>query len=91
MRTGGHDAPQGADGDARAGDSLTVLVTHDNGGSRIVVAGGGVAGADAAGGSGFRGLADRIAALEGTLTVESPPGGGTRVSAEIPLESAPQE
>ena len=35
------------------------------------------------GGSGLRGLADRVAALEGTLTVDSPPGGGTRVSAEI--------
>ena len=70
---------------------VTVRVTHDNGCARIEVADDGVGGADAAGGSGLRGLADRIAALEGTLTVDSPPGGGTRVSAEIPLESAPQE
>jgi signal transduction histidine kinase len=70
---------------------VTVRVTHNNGCARIEVADDGVGGADAADGSGLRGLADRIAALEGTLTVESPPGGGTRVSAEIPLESAPQE
>ena len=37
-----------------------------------------------AGGSGLRGLADRVAALDGRLSVESPPGGGTRVVAEIP-------
>ena len=69
---------------------VTVRVSHDNGCARIEVADDGVGGADAAGGSGLRGLADRVAALEGTLTVESPPGGGTRVSAEIPLQSAPQ-
>ena len=70
---------------------VTVRVSHENGCARIEVADDGVGGADAAGGSGLRGLADRVAALEGTLTVDSPPGGGTRVSAEIPLESAPQE
>jgi PAS domain S-box-containing protein len=45
----------------------------------------GVGGADLAAGTGLRGLADRVAALDGTLTVESPPGEGTRVSASIPL------
>ena len=68
---------------------VTVRVSHDNGCARIEVADDGVGGADAAGGSGLRGLADRVAALEGTLTVESPPGGGTRVSAEIPLRIRP--
>jgi signal transduction histidine kinase len=37
-----------------------------------------------AAGSGLRGLADRIAALEGTLRVHSPAGGGTHVQARIP-------
>jgi PAS domain S-box-containing protein len=46
-------------------------------------------GADPALGFGLRGLADRIAALDGTLTVESPPGEGTTIRAEIPL-SAPE-
>jgi PAS domain S-box-containing protein len=45
----------------------------------------GVGGADAARGTGLRGLADRVAALDGALEVESPAGQGTRVRAEIPL------
>ena len=45
----------------------------------------GVGGADPEAGSGLRGLADRVAALDGTLTVESPPGAGTRVFARLPL------
>jgi signal transduction histidine kinase len=44
----------------------------------------GVGGADPAG-SGLRGLADRVEALQGRLGVDSPPGGGTRLVAEIPL------
>jgi signal transduction histidine kinase len=45
----------------------------------------GVGGADAGGGSGLRGLGDRVGALDGTLSVESPPGAGTLVRARIPL------
>jgi signal transduction histidine kinase len=37
------------------------------------------------GGSGLIGLADRLAALDGELRVETPPGGGTLVSATIPV------
>ena len=33
----------------------------------------------------FRGLSDRVEALGGHLTLTSPPGGGTRLVAEIPL------
>ena len=44
----------------------------------------GVGGADAAAGSGLRGLSDRIAALDGVLEVTSPPGEGTIVKAAIP-------
>jgi signal transduction histidine kinase len=44
----------------------------------------GVGGADTRGGSGLRGLADRVEALGGRLRVWSPAGGGTRVQAEIP-------
>jgi len=43
-------------------------------------------GADAAGG-GLRGLADRIAALDGSLEVLSPAGGGTTIHAEVPCAS----
>jgi PAS domain S-box-containing protein len=51
----------------------------------VEVADDGVGGADASAGSGLRGLVDRVAALDGTLRVESPPGGGTRIVAEIPV------
>ena len=44
----------------------------------------GVGGADPTLGSGLRGLADRVEALNGRLGVESEPGVGTRVWAEIP-------
>jgi PAS domain S-box-containing protein len=45
----------------------------------------GAGGADAARGSGLRGLADRVEALGGRLALTSPPGGGTTVRAELPL------
>jgi signal transduction histidine kinase len=45
----------------------------------------GVGGADLSRGSGLRGLADRVEALGGTLHVDSPPGHGTRLVAEIPV------
>lgn len=48
----------------------------------------GAGGAAPGPGSGLSGLADRVAALGGTLAVESPPGQGTRLWAEIPCESS---
>jgi signal transduction histidine kinase len=53
----------------------------------IEVSDNGSGGADAKGGTGLGGLAERIAALDGQLTIESPPGGPTRVRAEIPIGS----
>ena len=53
----------------------------------VEVADDGVGGAALNGGSGLRGLADRVEALGGTLRVESPPDGGTRLVAEIPCAS----
>ena len=50
----------------------------------IEVADDGIGGADTSGGSGLRGLRDRLAALDGRLGIDSPPGGGTCVVAEIP-------
>jgi len=44
----------------------------------------GIGGADLRAGSGLRGLADRLAALDGTMTIVSPVGGGTHISAQIP-------
>jgi signal transduction histidine kinase len=51
---------------------------------RIEVDDDGIGGADPLSGSGLRGLGDRLAALDGTIAVVSPPGGGTRISAQIP-------
>jgi signal transduction histidine kinase len=45
-------------------------------------------GASPDGGSGLRGLADRVGALDGRLEIESPAGAGTRVHVEIPLRPA---
>jgi len=47
----------------------------------------GVGGADTERGSGLRGLADRVEALDGRLRIWSPVGGGTRLRAEIPYAS----
>jgi PAS domain S-box-containing protein len=65
--------------------NVRVAVARDNGSAHVFVADDGVGGADPAAGSGLSGLADRIAALNGTLEVESPPGAGTIIRAEIPF------
>jgi signal transduction histidine kinase len=64
---------------------VRVSVARENGSAWVLVADDGVGGADPADGSGLRGLADRIAALNGTLEVESPSGAGTVIRAEIPF------
>ena len=46
----------------------------------------GVGGADASAGSGLTGLADRVEALGGRFALDTPSGGGTRISIELPLE-----
>jgi PAS domain S-box-containing protein len=68
-----------------AASAVTVRVAATNGAVTIEVADDGVGAADPRGGSGLRGLADRLAALDGKLRVESPASGGTRVVAEIPV------
>jgi len=65
--------------------SARVEVAQSNGALRVLVSDDGVGGADPAGGSGLRGLLDRVAVLDGTLEIESPLGVGTAVRAEIPL------
>jgi signal transduction histidine kinase len=60
----------------RAGETLLIDIEDD-----------GVGAADAARGSGLAGMADRVAALEGTLVLDSPAGGGTRVHVELPCGS----
>lgn len=56
-------------------DHLTIEVADD-----------GIGGADPGAGSGLRGLADRLAAFGGTITIASPVGGGTRILGQIPID-----
>jgi signal transduction histidine kinase len=65
--------------------SATVSIGRANGAATVTVSDDGVGGADPTGGSGLRGLAARVEALNGRLEVDSPPGGGTRITAQIPL------
>ena len=60
----------------RAGDLLRITVTDDG-------RGGAVRGE----GTGLSGLAQRAAAVDGTLSIDSPPGGPTVITAELPCES----
>ena len=52
---------------------------------RLTIADDGVGGANADGGSGLRGLADRVEALGGRFELDSPAGEGTTLRAEIPV------
>jgi len=80
-----------------AAEALTNVVKHARAASALVrvwyeadvvvveVADDGVGGADAAAGSGLRGLQDRVEALGGGLDVCSAPGAGTRILATLPV------
>jgi signal transduction histidine kinase len=71
---------------ARYADASAVSVDVARSDGRLIVeiADDGCGGANTTGGSGLRGLADRVEALDGRLRVYSPEGGGTRVRADIP-------
>jgi signal transduction histidine kinase len=57
--------------------------THDGARLRLVVGDDGIGGADPSG-SGLAGVDRRLAAFDGTMRVDSPPGGGTKVMLEVP-------
>jgi signal transduction histidine kinase len=63
--------------------------THTAGRLVLVVRDDGHGGADPAAGTGLTGLADRVAVLDGTLTVTSPPGGPTLLRVELPCPTVP--
>jgi signal transduction histidine kinase len=63
---------------------IWIRVGEQAGRARAVVVDDGVGGAAIATGTGLAGLADRVETLGGRLVVESPPGAGTRVVAELP-------
>ena len=64
----------------------SVRVVRENGHVIVEVSDDGIGGADSHRGSGLRGLADRVEALDGRLDLHSPPGAGTRIRAEIPCQ-----
>jgi signal transduction histidine kinase len=63
-----------------------VDIRRDNGKLVVEVRDDGCGGADPTRGSGLRGLADRVGAVDGRIEVESPAGAGTTVHAEIPCQ-----
>jgi signal transduction histidine kinase len=72
---------------AKYSEASAARIDIDATGQRLVVrvADDGRGGADPSHGSGLRGLADRLAALGGALSVDSPSGGGTQLTAELPI------
>jgi len=72
---------------AKYAEPTAVSVTVERAEGRLTaeIADDGRGGADPASGTGLRGLADRVEALGGRLRIDSPPGAGTRIRAELPL------
>jgi hypothetical protein len=63
------------------------IFTERTGVLRLEVTDDGIGGADAAGGSGLTGLAQRVSTVDGHLEVSSPPGGPTTVTVKLPLKA----
>jgi signal transduction histidine kinase len=73
-----HSGAQQAEVSARASDGMLRVEIRDDG----------EGGAPSDGGTGLVGLRDRVSALGGSLRIESPPGGGTRLVMTLPLSSS---
>jgi PAS domain S-box-containing protein len=71
-----------------AASAVRVSAERNDGRVVVEVADDGIGGADPTRGTGLRGLADRVEALDGRLDVESEAGAGTRVRAVIPLAAS---
>ncbi len=65
-------------------NTASVLVRRSEGTLRIVVLDDGRGGADIDKGTGLLGLADRVSGVDGRLDVDSPPGGPTVLTVELP-------
>jgi signal transduction histidine kinase len=65
---------------------IDISVTARDGRLMLSIRDDGIGGAGRSRGSGLVGLTDRVEALGGSISIESPPGAGTRVTAELPLE-----
>jgi signal transduction histidine kinase len=67
---------------------IDISVTPHDGHLMLSIRDDGIGGADRSRGSGLVGLADRVEALGGSISIESPPGAGTRITAELPVKLA---
>jgi signal transduction histidine kinase len=67
--------------DAKTDDGTLMLIVRDNG----------VGGADPGRGSGLVGLQDRVEALGGTITIDSPAGSGTCAVVKLPIATEPDQ
>jgi signal transduction histidine kinase len=66
---------------------IAILVAVERNVLLLRVADDGTGGADPARGTGLSGLAQRVAVVDGRLTIASPPGGPTKVTVELPLRA----
>jgi signal transduction histidine kinase len=64
---------------------VELIAAHDNGALTLEVRDDGIGGVDAGRGSGILGLTDRVEALGGTISISSPPRGGTTLSVRLPI------
>ena len=70
----------------RQAEELDLTATDRDNSLVLSVRDDGVGGVDPSRGSGIVGLTDRVEALGGSLRVDSRPGNGTRITAELPLQ-----
>jgi signal transduction histidine kinase len=68
-------------------NAATVEISQEDGQLVVSISDDGVGGADAGAGSGLTGLADRVEALDGELTIRTPTGGGTVITATMPCDA----
>ena len=71
------------------GCATTVTLAVGSNVLRATIEDDGIGGAEASAGSGLIGLIDRVEALGGRLALDSPPGEGTRIAIELPLDAPP--
>ncbi len=69
--------------------AITVTLASGSKVLRATIEDDGVGGAEASAGSGLIGLIDRVEALGGRLALDSPPGEGTKIAIELPLDAPP--
>ncbi|MEE1783457.1 sensor domain-containing protein [Streptomyces sp. SP17BM10] len=80
-----HSGAQAAELTAHAADGRIRLTVRDDGRGGAALGTGAAPGSGPGGGTGLAGLAERLAAVDGVLRIDSPPGGPTAVTAELPM------